>query len=46
MNGKSVEIININGFMAIPIEAGYNQIEFCYFDKVFLASILISLNYS
>lgn len=43
VNGKSVEIINVNGLMAIPIEKGYNQIEFCYFDKIFFASILISI---
>lgn len=30
VNGKTVDIIDINGFMAVPISAGTNQIEFTY----------------
>lgn len=43
VNGKDVNIIKVNGLMAIPIESGDNQIEFYYFDKIFCLSILLSM---
>ena len=32
VNGTEVEIVNINGLMAIPVAAGNNEIEFTYVD--------------
>lgn len=43
VNDRRVEMIKVNGFMAIPIEAGDNQIEFTYHDSVFGIAIWISI---
>lgn len=43
VNGKKVEIIKVNGLMAIPVEAGDNLIEFYYFDKLLVISGIISV---
>lgn len=43
VNGKDVDVIKVNGFMAIPVEEGNNQIEFYYYDEIFCLSILLSM---
>ena len=43
VNNKQVEILSVNGLMAIPIEKGLNHIIFEYYDKYFLYGIRLSL---
>lgn len=43
VNGRDVNVLKVNGFMAIPLEAGDNQIEFHYFDELFCIAILLSI---
>lgn len=43
VNGKEVQVIKVNGFMAVPIEQGKNEITFTYTNKLFMYSIAISL---
>lgn len=43
VNGKSVEIINTNGMMTIPVGEGDNEIVFLYKSKEFFAGSIMSL---
>lgn len=43
VNGSEAEILDINGLMAVPIEAGENSITFCYANDIFIFSIVISV---
>jgi len=43
VNGSKVEIININGLMAIPITQGSNQIVFTYHNIYFYIGIVMSV---
>lgn len=43
MNGISVDIVDCNGLMAVPIEKGENQILFKYVNKDFAIGAIISL---
>lgn len=43
VNGKSVDIIDTNGMMAIPVGEGDNEIVFSYMSKEFLAGSILSL---
>ena len=43
VNGENVEILNINGLMAIPVQAGENRIEFDYTARERLLGIAASL---
>lgn len=43
VNGKQVQILNVNGMMAIPIEKGMNAVRFRYLDKNFVYSVTLSI---
>ena len=43
VNGKNVRILNINGLMAVPVDAGENVIEFSYAIGINIASLVISI---
>lgn len=43
VNGESVEILNINGLMAVPVFAGDNQIQFFYSTAINKISFIISV---
>lgn len=43
VNGEPVEILNINGLMAVPVFAGDNQIKFFYNTKINKISFIISI---
>lgn len=43
VNGKNVEIINVNGLMAIPIERGQNKIVFMYSKWVHYLGVVITI---
>ena len=43
VNGKLTEIMDTNGFMAVEIAEGINEIEFRYFNKDFLIGTVLSV---
>ena len=43
VNGSHVSILNINGLMAVPVEAGENVIDFDYSVRVNVLSLIISV---
>ncbi len=43
VNGEPVEILNINGLMAVPVKEGVNVISFDYSCLINLASLIISM---
>lgn len=43
VNGEPVEILNINGLMAVPVWEGENRIEFIYSTKINQISFIISV---
>ncbi len=42
VNGESTDILNVNGLMAVRLQAGDSHVELSYKDRLFVAALIIS----